>query len=80
MNTNGGTLLGMPGKRKQGQANKPNRRPAVTVYARIDPEIGSALNQYLASADPEPSVTAVVESSLKLFLAKHGFWPPTTHH
>jgi hypothetical protein len=69
----------MPGmaKKKSDKADKAQgRSPSYTVFARIAPELGEALDKYLASIRPKPTTTAVVETALEDFLAKAGFWKP----
>lgn len=52
------------------------KTPTTTVYARVRPELGKALDAYLADQRPEPTVTRVVETALEDFLEAKGYWPP----
>lgn len=54
----------------------PGRKPAVTVFARIDPRLGSALERYVDSVVPKTTATAVVELAISQYLERVGFWPP----
>jgi hypothetical protein len=54
---------------------KPNRSPSYSLYARISPELGEALNRYVDSLRPRPSLASVLEVFIEDSLAKAGFWP-----
>lgn len=69
----GGTMLDMTKKSKPKQTQ--GRSPNYTVFARIEPTLGKALEEYLGKVRPKPTVTAVIEAALEEFLAKAGYWP-----
>lgn len=69
----GGTIFGMASKRKPGRPK--GRKPSYTVYARVDPVLGQALEAYIDRTEPRPSQTAVIELALKRLLKEAGFWP-----
>lgn len=54
---------------------KPNRSPSYSLYARISPELGEALNRYVESLRPRPTLASALEMILEDALAKAGFWP-----
>ncbi len=47
-----------------------------SLYVYLHQSLADALEDYVASSDPQVSKTAAVESSLKLFLEQVGRWPP----
>lgn len=53
---------------------KPKRSPAYTVYARINPALGAALDLKLSRS--RRSLTAELELALEAWLAADGLWPP----
>lgn len=64
------TMAGMSKKKR------PQRRsPAFILYVRINPLLGAALEQYIESLRPQPSLTSTVETFLEDSLARAGFWP-----
>lgn len=65
-------------KKKPNGPGRPatGRKPTITIYARVRPELGEALEAYLASLRPRPTGTAVLEAALEDFLQGKGFWPP----
>jgi hypothetical protein len=72
------TIGGMPRSRKSETPPKqPNRSPAYTVYARIDPALGAVLEKHIDSVRPKTTLTAVLELAIEEYLAKQGLWPPT---
>ena len=83
MADSGGTMLDMVEKRSKPQDKRGRGRPsqggrsaAYIVYARIDTEIGAALDAYVKATEPEPKFRAVIELALKKLLGEAGFWPP----
>lgn len=61
---------------KPEQAPKAEQRSEhYPIFVRIKPEIGRALDAYLAASNPEVTTRAAIEAALKEFLAKHGHWP-----
>lgn len=72
------TIGVMPKKKDSSDGKKPNRTPAVTIFARIKPRLGRALEDYINSVRPRTSTTAVLEAALEDFLSVQGFWPPKT--
>jgi hypothetical protein len=80
MDTGGSTILGMAKER----TNKPKklgrpatgRTPTTTVFARISPDLGKALEAYVESVRPRTTTTAVVSLAIEEHLARVGFWPP----
>lgn len=70
------TMPRMAKKKLKGDgAPKPNRSPSYSLYARISPELGEALNRYVDSLRPRPSLASVLEVFIEDALAKAGFWP-----
>ncbi len=67
--------MGRKKKRDDGDTT-PGRSAAYTVYARIDPQLGAALEAYIKSLKPQPSLTATVETLIEECLQARGFWPP----
>lgn len=65
------------GKKKGGNGGKPPKRsPAYTVFARLSVELGGALDAYIASLRPRPTLTSVLEVFIEEGLKRVGFWPP----
>lgn len=64
------------------QDKKPRGRPknetkkTYSVFSRVSDALGTALDRYLGSQRPSPSVASVVEVALEDFLKEKGFWPP----
>jgi hypothetical protein len=56
--------------------NKPNRSPSRVVFARISPALGEALDRYIDSLRPRPTMTSVLEVMVEDYLKSKGFWPP----
>ena len=54
---------------------KCGRTPAHTIFARIEPDLGEALNDYLAQHRPKTTRTAILALALEEALRKAGFWP-----
>lgn len=65
-------------RKKTGGKKRPpqGRSPSVTVFARVSPELGSALDAYIEGTRPRTDKTAVVALALEEYLTKVGFWPP----
>ena len=59
----------------QSQPGKPNRRPSVTLFARVDPALGQAFNEYVDSLRPRTSTQAVLEMLIEQHLTQLGRWP-----
>ena len=65
-------------KKKPGKAGESQgRSPSYTLFTRIPPELGAALEAYVKSLKPRPSITAAVETFLEECLTARGFWPPS---
>jgi hypothetical protein len=62
-------------RKKPAGGAQPDRSPSRTIFARISPEMEEALNAYMQSLRPRPSITAVIEMALEDLLAGKGFWP-----
>ena len=58
------------------EPRKPNRYPSRTVYARLSPALGAALDAFIASLRPEPTLASVLEMFIEDGLKQKGFWPP----
>jgi hypothetical protein len=73
-----GTGVKMPDMAKKRKPGRPatGRRPTYLVYARIDPALGAAFDQYLEKTRPKPTTTAAVELALERLLTEAGYWPP----
>lgn len=70
------TVARMGKKKPTDEGKKPHgRSPNYTVFARVPPELGEALEAYISSLRPRPSMTAVLTSFIEDGLAKVGFWP-----
>lgn len=59
-----------------GPGRPPGRKPTTTIFARVSPRLGKALDDYIDSLKLKPTITGIVELSLKEYLASQGFWPP----
>lgn len=57
-------------------ARKKPKRIAKSIGIRLKPEILEALRRYIEAAEPRPSMTAVVDLSLRRYLSEKGYWPP----
>jgi hypothetical protein len=55
---------------------KPNRRPSVTLYARVEPQLGQAFKDYVDSLRPRTDVQAVIEMLIEQHLKGLSLWPP----
>ena len=47
----------------------------ISLTHRFDPDLIEACGAFIKSQDVPPTETAVMEASLREFLAKRGFWP-----
>ena len=54
---------------------EPKPRPGYPVFARIDEELGAALEEFLGAQRYRPTLTTVLEQALKDLLEREGFWP-----
>ena len=54
---------------------KPPKPATYDLFARIDPAIRPALEEYVKTVRPRTDKSAVVELAIQEHLAKHGFWP-----
>lgn len=62
---------------KKGKPGRPTgRKPTDTIFARVPPELGKAIDDYLGTLRPQPTLTAVVKVAIEEYLERHGFWPP----
>jgi hypothetical protein len=50
-------------------------RPGYPVFARLDEEVGACIEDYLDAQRVRPTLTALLEASLKEFLKSVGFYP-----
>jgi hypothetical protein len=75
----------MPGvatkNKKSDEQRGPGRPPSpdpkiANLNARLPRDHALALEAYLGSQRPAPTVTAVVLTALEDFLRSKGFWPP----
>jgi hypothetical protein len=76
-------MLHMSEKKKgkaggRGPGRPPGRVPSVTIFARVPPALGEALEAYVEATRPKTTNTAVVELALERYLSEVGFWPPGT--
>jgi hypothetical protein len=53
----------------------PQGRGGVSTHVYLDPAVAAALAEYLASAQPRTSKTAVIELALREFFQSRGAWP-----
>jgi len=67
-------VMASRGKKRKDRAQ--GRSPAHTIYVRIEPGLGAALERYLNETEPRPSLTAVVELALRRYLSAVQYWPP----
>ncbi len=63
-------------KKTPGEQQSAKPRPGYPVFARLDSELGAALDRFFAAQRLKPTLTTVIEAALKEFLQKEGFWPP----
>lgn len=72
------TMLAMADKKaktlKVSQKRKPKRKGS-PLNCWIDSELKKVLDQFVGEADPQYTVRAVVESSLKTFFRSRNLWP-----
>lgn len=66
----------MSKKKPPGEGGAQKRSPAVTVYARLPPELGKAFNRHIDTLRPRASAQAVVEMLVERWLTEEGKWPP----
>jgi hypothetical protein len=52
------------------------RQASYSLYVRVPPELGEALEQYQRSLRIRPALTSIAEVALQDFLKAEGFWPP----
>ena len=62
-------------KKSEKPSGRSGRKP---VQFYMDEELHAALNAYLdsKSEDEKPTLTAILQVSLKTYLKGKGFWPP----
>jgi len=66
----------MPTMSKQAKGGRPApRRPTKTVFVRLAAELAEAVEAYLASLRPRPTLTGLVGVALEEFLERRGCWP-----
>ena len=65
-------MLGMAKKDKGSQPQ--GRSPHYTVYGRLPPKLGKALEEYIAQTRPRPTTTSVLILAIEELLAAKGFW------
>lgn len=70
------TIPSVANNKKGKPGRPPGRKPTDTIFARVPPELGKAIDDYLDSLRPAPTLTAVVKVALEEFLETQGFWPP----
>jgi hypothetical protein len=76
---NCGSTIPDMAKKKTNKPGRPSsgRTPTTTIFARVPPDLGKAIDDYLDSLRPAPTLTAIVRVALEEFLQAKGFWPPT---
>jgi hypothetical protein len=52
------------------------RRPFVSLYLRVDPEISEAIDRYLAGKIPRTTTNAAIVQFIVRGLEAEGLWPP----
>jgi hypothetical protein len=67
------TIAVMSQERRTNTGKKPNRKPAFTLYARIKPSLGEAMDAFLEATTPRTSQSAVTELALEEFFRSRGF-------
>lgn len=70
---------GTPPKKEEAKSETPKPKPNRTgtpLHVWIDTSIADALEAYLKATEPSVFKTAAVESALRDFLRRMGFWPP----
>ncbi len=68
-------MLGVAERKKDKQAQKPNRTGKATSFYMRD-KLAAALEAYLDSLKPRPSAKGAIELALEEYLERKGFWPP----
>lgn len=71
------TFAGMAKKKpttKRGRPPTGGRTPAITIFARVSPELGKALNDYVDGIKPKTTLAAVVSLAVEEYLARVGHW------
>jgi hypothetical protein len=71
------TIQGMAKKKASNRGRPPGRRETVPVYARVDPALAEAWNDYIDTIEPATSGSAMIELLMKQHLRKRGLWPVT---
>lgn len=61
---------------KGGGGKKPNRTPAYTIYVRVPPQMGEALEAFISAQHLPTTLTGVVQAALARYLEEGGHWPP----
>ena len=59
------------------ETGKPKRRPSVTLYARVEPELGRIFNEHVDTLRPKTSTQAMIEHLIEQYLRDQGLWPAT---
>jgi hypothetical protein len=58
------------------EKKSPKRRPAVTLFARVEPDLGNAFKAHVETIRPKTSDQAVIEMLIERYLKELGLWPP----
>ena len=68
--------MGKKKKKKPEKGTPQGRTPGYTVFARVPPELGAALEACIKALKPKPTITSAVQDALEEWLKARGFWPP----
>jgi hypothetical protein len=60
------------GKKKTGEESRP---PSWAVYARLDPDLKQAFEDYQQLFEYQPELARVIERALKRLFEEAGVWP-----
>jgi hypothetical protein len=63
-------------KKKRGRPSTGGRKKKFVVYARIDQNIGDAIERFMADQRVKPKITPLVELAFQEFLEREGYWNP----
>lgn len=63
-------------KEPKKQGRPPGRKLTAPLYARADPALVHAFNEYVEKLRPKTSASAVIEMLVEQLLEKEGLWPP----
>lgn len=55
---------------------KPPVRTGVALSVYLDKALRESIDKMVDETSPRPSITAIVEAALEMYLTDKGYWPP----